>query len=66
MLTAIGMTPQEVIDAGTASPAEVWGLDVGTLALGRPATFMVLAVDPLDDVTAIAEPAAVWVDGVPL
>ena len=64
VLDSIGMTAQDVIAAGTSTPAEVWGMDVGTLGMGRPATFMVVDGDPLTGLDAIFDPVAVWIDGV--
>ena len=66
LLQGAGMTNQEVLDAGSKNPAEVWGLDVGTLGMGRPATFMVVAQDPLVSMATIVEPLAVWIDGAPI
>jgi len=66
LMSSAGLSRQEIIDAGTVNPAEVWGLDVGILGAGRPATFLVLARDPLTDELSLAEPIAVWVDGAPI
>ena len=63
-LSAAGLTAQEILAAGTTAPAEIWGLDgVGTLTVGGPATFMTVAIDPLDNPSTLIEPLAVWVDG---
>ena len=47
-----GMTPAEVIHAATGGSATLFGLtDVGVIASGRAADFVVLDADPLDDIT---------------
>lgn len=66
VLTLVGMTEQEILAAGTTNPAEVWGLDVGTLDMGRRATFMVVTQDPLVAPMTVLGPVAVWIDGVPI
>lgn len=45
------MTPAQAIVAGTSKPAEAFGLsDVGTIAPGKGADFIVLDANPLDDI----------------
>ena len=47
-----GMTPAEVIAAATGNSAELLQMtDVGTLAVGKSADFIVLDANPLDDIT---------------
>jgi len=47
----LGMTPAQAIVAGTSKPAEAFGLsDVGTIAPGKGADFIVLDANPLDDI----------------
>lgn len=47
----LGLTPAQVIVAATSRPAEALGLrEVGTLAEGKRADFVVLTANPLDDV----------------
>ncbi len=65
LLQSIGMSPAEILAACTTLPAEVWGLDVGTLAPGAPAHVLVLDADPLGDPLQLARPRAVWVHGTP-
>lgn len=64
IMTVVGMSNEEMLAAGTTNPAEVWGLDVGTLGMGRPATFMVVVEDPLSSPMTVLDPIAVWIDGV--
>lgn len=50
MVTA-GMTPSQVLTAATKTAAEVLGLDqMGVLAIGKSADFVVLDANPLDDI----------------
>lgn len=59
-----GMTPAEVIHAATGSSAELFGLtDVGVIASGRDADFVVLDADPLSDITNTRLIADVYLRG---
>ena len=50
-MVAAGMTPAEVIVAATRTAAEILGLaNLGTVAAGKSADFLVLAANPLDDI----------------
>ena len=44
------MTPHEAIIAATSLPAEILGLDLGMVAVGKSADFLVLDANPLDDI----------------
>jgi imidazolonepropionase-like amidohydrolase len=47
----LGMTPMQAIVAGTSRPAQRLGLaDMGLLAPGMSADFMVLSADPTEDI----------------
>ena len=52
-MVAAGMTPGEAIVAGTKNGAEILGLeaDLGMVAVGKSADFIVLNQNPLDDIT---------------
>ena len=51
-MVAAGMTPAQVITAGTKSAAEFLKMpDTGTLEVGKNADFIVLDANPLDDIT---------------
>src|SRR5262249_27897677 len=51
-MVAAGMTPSEVLVAATKRSAEILGLDeLGLVAAGKSADFVVLDADPLDDIT---------------
>ena len=59
-----GMTPAEVIDAATGSSAELMQMtDVGTVAVGKSADFIVLDANPLDEITNTRRIAAVYLRG---
>lgn len=62
-----GMTPAEVITAATGNSAALFGLDdVGVVANGHVADFVVLDADPLDDITNTRRIADVYLRGVAL
>jgi imidazolonepropionase-like amidohydrolase len=51
-LVAAGLTPAQALVAGTRTAAAVLGLsDLGTVAAGKSADFVVLDANPLDDIT---------------
>jgi imidazolonepropionase-like amidohydrolase len=51
-MVAAGMTPAQVIVASTRTSAEILRLtDLGTIASGKSADFVVLDANPLDDIT---------------
>jgi imidazolonepropionase-like amidohydrolase len=58
------MSTAEAIEAGTARAAELLGLgDVGTLAAGKRADFLVLEANPLDDILNTRKISAVYLRG---
>ena len=60
-----GMTPAEVITAATGTSAELMQLsDVGTVAAGKSADFIVLDANPLDDITNTRRIAEVYLRGI--
>lgn len=59
-----GFTPAEAIAAATRSPAELLGLDeLGTVAAGKSADFIVLNANPLDDIANTRRIAKVYLRG---
>jgi imidazolonepropionase-like amidohydrolase len=59
-----GMSPAEVIEAATANSAELMGAtEVGTVAAGKSADFIVLNANPLDDITNTRRIDAVYLRG---
>ncbi len=63
----MGLTPKQAIIASTSRPAEALGLrDVGTLAEGTSADFIVLDANPLDDIRNTRQIASVYLRGVKL
>jgi imidazolonepropionase-like amidohydrolase len=66
-MVGAGMTPADVIVAATSRPAEYLGLrDMGSLAPGKRADFLVLFGNPLGDIHQTRSIEAVYFDGHPL
>ena len=60
-----GMTPTEVIVAATRNSAELMQVaDLGTVAVGKSADFIVLDANPLDEITNTRRIAAVYLRGI--
>ena len=60
-----GMTPAEVIVAATRNSAELMQMtDVGTVAVGNSADFIVLDANPLDEITNTRRIATVYLRGI--
>jgi imidazolonepropionase-like amidohydrolase len=63
-MVAAGMTPAQVIVASTRSAAELLKMnDVGTVAAGKSADFLVLDANPLDDITNTRRISGVYLRG---
>ena len=63
-MVAAGMTPAQVIVASTSAAAGVLKLDdMGTVAAGKSADFLVLDANPLDDITNTRRISAVYLRG---
>jgi imidazolonepropionase-like amidohydrolase len=63
-MVAAGMTPAQVIVAATRTSAEILRLDqLGTIATGKSADFIVLDANPLDDINNTRGIAQVYVRG---
>lgn len=63
----LGLTPAEAIVAATSRPAEALGLkNVGTLAEGKAADFLVLNASPLEDIRNTRQIASVYLRGAKL
>jgi imidazolonepropionase-like amidohydrolase len=64
LLRSAGLTPSEIIAAGTSEPAAYWNLaELGAIAPGKRASVLVLARDPLLDPSVLATPDDVYLDG---
>jgi imidazolonepropionase-like amidohydrolase len=63
-MAAAGMTPAQVLVAATRTSAEILGLtDLGAIAVGKSAAFIVLDANPLDDITNTRRIASVYLRG---
>ena len=61
---AAGMTPGQVIVAATRTSARIMGLDdLGMVAPGKSADFVVLDANPLDDIKNTRKISAVYLRG---
>jgi len=60
-----GMTPAQVIEAGTIAPARYFGIDreAGTVAVGKRADLILVDGNPLQDVANIFRSSGVMVNG---
>lgn len=63
-MAAAGMSPAQVIAASTSIPARLLALDdLGTIAPGKSADFLVLDANPLDDIGNTSRISAVYLRG---
>ena len=60
----LGLTPADAIVAATSRPAQLFGLsDMGSIAPGKRASFIVLDANPLDDIHNTRRINSVYLDG---
>lgn len=64
MMADAGLTPMQILVSATKNPAVYLGLkDLGTLAPGHRADFLVLDADPLADITNVRKMSGVFIGG---
>ena len=64
MMVNAGLTPAQVLVAATRNSAQILRLDeLGTIASGKSADFIVLEANPLDDITNTRRIAKVYLRG---
>lgn len=64
LLRAAGMDGTAILDAGTSIPAAFWGFDtLGSIAVGKAASLLVLEEDPLVTPETLSRPLTVLLDG---
>ncbi len=64
LLVQAGLSPAEVLAAGTSVPASTWGLsELGAVEVGKAASFLLLREDPRRQVEAWASVEGVWIGG---
>jgi imidazolonepropionase-like amidohydrolase len=65
LMTKAGLTPAQVIAAATATSAEILGLDqLGSIAPGKSADFIVLDANPLDDIRNTRKISQIYLRGI--
>ena len=61
------MTPAQVMVASTSAPARIMKLaDMGTVAPGKTADFVVLDASPLENIANVRRISSVYLDGRPV
>jgi cytosine/adenosine deaminase-related metal-dependent hydrolase len=64
-LVRAGFDGASILAAGTSAPAAYWGFDdLGAIAVGKAASLIVLAEDPVVAPATLATPVAVYIRGV--
>ncbi|WP_232667134.1 amidohydrolase family protein [Pseudonocardia sp. TRM90224] len=67
LLVDCGLTPAEALTAATAAPADAFGLaDRGRIRVGLLADLLLVAGDPISEITATAAISGVWRRGCPV
>jgi imidazolonepropionase-like amidohydrolase len=62
-----GLDGDAILSSVTETPAKYWGFEgLGVIKVGYRATLLVLDADPREDLSTLARPHAVYVDGIKL
>ncbi len=65
LMMQAGLDGAAILAAGTSAPAAYWGFaDLGEITVGKAASLLVLAQDPMSDPATLASAEQVWIDGV--
>jgi imidazolonepropionase-like amidohydrolase len=62
-MTEAGMTPAQVIVAATRTPADLLHLNLGAIAPGKSADFLVLDANPLENIANVRRISSVYLHG---
>jgi imidazolonepropionase-like amidohydrolase len=65
LMADAGLTPAQIVEIASRHSAEILGIDAdyGTVESGKKAEFLVLAANPLDDISNTKTLEQVWQDG---
>ncbi len=64
-LRKAGLDGDAILKSVTETPAKYWGFEgLGSIAVGAHANLLVLDADPRDDLSTLARPLAVYIDGI--
>ena len=64
LMAQAGMTPDEILRAGTEVPAAFWGFDdLGSLAVGKKASMLFLDANPRSDASVLGNAVRVMING---
>ena len=64
-MRSLGMSPLEIIEAATKTPAAYFGLEgLGEIAAGKNASFLLIDGDPYQDISRLEIRRAIFADGI--
>ena len=64
LMRAAGMSPRDILASATDGPAALWGFtQLGRLAPGKSANFLLFNVNPARSLESFSDPTAVFQNG---